>query len=95
MSILLLWCTIGPAVALLAAGLWRLLVGCRRLVKRFDDFMDDWGGEPARPGVSRRPGVMERIEGIEHQLRPNSGESLHDAIGRIEDELNTRPSSQP
>lgn len=69
-------------------------MGIRRLVLRVDDFMDDWGGESARPGVPRRPGVMERLDWIEHQLKPNSGESLRDAVNRIETQLNSTPSSQ-
>lgn len=93
MSLLLIWCTVGPAVAAVLALAWRLLVGIRRLVIRIDDFMDDWGGEAARPGVPRRPGVMERLDYIEHQLKPNSGESLRDAVNRIENQLNTTPSS--
>lgn len=93
MSLLLIWCTVGPAVAAVLALAWRLLVGIRRLVIRIDDFMDDWGGEAARPGVPRRPGVMERLDYIEHQLKPNSGESLRDAVNRIENQLNAAPSS--
>lgn len=69
-------------------------MGFRRIILRVDNFMDDWGGEDARPGVVRRPGVMERLEWIEHQLKPNSGESLRDAVNRIEQQLNAAPSSE-
>lgn len=55
--------------------------------------MDDWYGEPERPGVPARPGVMERVSGIEtrlngvvHELHPNDGGSLRDAV----DQANTR-----
>lgn len=92
MSLLLVWCAVAPAAAAVIAVLLRLLMGIRRMASRVDDFMDDWGGEAGRPGVSRRPGVMERLEWIEHQLRPNSGESLRDAVNRIEDQLNSTSS---
>lgn len=49
--------------------------------------MDDWAGEEPRPGVPGRPGVMERVSVIEdrltrveHELYPNSGQSLRDAV---------------
>lgn len=37
-------------------------------LKRLNYLFDDWNGEPARPGVSRRAGVMERLEQIENKL---------------------------
>jgi hypothetical protein len=56
-------------------------------------------GAPARPGVIERiaaietdgaatrddvRGLVERVERVEHELRPNSGASLRDAIDRVE-----------
>ncbi|WP_413808095.1 hypothetical protein [Streptomyces sp. OE57] len=87
----------GGAVSL-AGGLvtvaWRGVRGVVRLGRRVDEFIDDWQGEPSRPGVPARPGVMERMVGLEgrmgvleeglarvmHELYPNSGESLRDAV---------------
>jgi hypothetical protein len=94
----------GGAVSL-TAGLvtlaWRAVRGGVRLGRRVDEFIDDWRGEPERPGVSPRPGVMERMAGLEanmagleskvtgmdgdlqrikHELYPNSGGSLRDAV---------------
>jgi hypothetical protein len=61
--------------------------GVARIGRRVDDFMDDWYGEPERPGVPARPGLMERVGGIEdrlgrveHELHPNDGGSLRDAV---------------
>lgn len=35
---------------------------------RLSSFLDDWFGEPARPGFPRRPGVPERLEIVEQKL---------------------------
>jgi hypothetical protein len=55
------------------------------------EFLEDWRGEEARPGYHKRPGVMERLVSLEeqvgavkHELKPNSGTSLRDAVDRIE-----------
>lgn len=94
----------GGAVSLLAGLvtlLWRLVRGLIRFGRRVDDFIDDWQGEPPRPGVPARPGVMERMEGMEtrmgvmedglarvtHELYPNSGESLRDAVDLANERL--------
>ncbi|MGW2074300.1 hypothetical protein ACWCPK_38690 [Streptomyces sp. NPDC001953] len=70
-----------------AAAVWRVVRAGLRFFHRAELFMDDWYGEPARPGVPGRPGVMERVSGIddrltrvEHELQPNSGQSLRDAV---------------
>lgn len=69
-----------------------------RIVSRVQDFLDDWNGEPARPGVLRRPGVPERLTGIEgrlssveRQLKPNDGATLRDAVDRIEQHTTSGP----
>lgn len=41
-------------------GVW-----LRKLMHRLDNLLEDWNGSEARPGVPRRPGVMERLERIE------------------------------
>lgn len=87
----------GGAVSLaggLAALAWRSTRGVVRFGRRVDQFIDDWQGEPPRAGVPARPGVMERMSGLEgrmggvedelqrikHELYPNSGASLRDAV---------------
>ncbi|MFD7066064.1 hypothetical protein ACFV97_02385 [Streptomyces sp. NPDC059913] len=75
------------AAAAIAAGLgllWRITRGVRRIVSRVDEFIDDWQGTPARSGVPARPGVMARLDRIEHELHPNSGGSLRDAVDRVD-----------
>ncbi|TDC81914.1 hypothetical protein E1193_13510 [Micromonospora sp. KC606] len=72
--------------AVYLGGRWML-----RTLRRIDDWLDDWYGEPARPGQPARPGVPERLTqiearqaAIEAQLRPNGGGSLRDAVDRVE-----------
>lgn len=56
--------------------------------------MDDWAGEEERAGVPGRPGVLARLAGfeerlmrVEHELYPNSGQSLRDAVDRAHSRL--------
>jgi HAMP domain-containing protein len=49
-------------------------------------FESDWNGEPARPGVPGRAGIMERVAAIEGELKPNGGGSLRDSVNRLERE---------
>lgn len=94
LDVALVW---GGAVTILAGVgtvVWRAVRGMVRLAGRVDDFMDDWAGEPARAGVPGRPGVMERVSAIEerlqrveHELYPNSGGSLRDAVDQANERL--------
>jgi hypothetical protein len=61
---------------------------------RWGNFLEDWQGEPARPGHERRPGVLERllliekrVGRIEAQVTPNGGSSMADGLARIETKL--------
>jgi hypothetical protein len=80
---LALGATIVGALGILSA----LFIAARRLaggIRRVSHFFDDWFGEEDRPGVKGRAGVMDRIASIEHELRPNSGQSLRDRVDLIE-----------
>lgn len=82
------WLTAAVALAVAVGGLavwagrwvYRILAGTLR-------FLDDWRGEPARPGVAARPGVLARLQTVEHlvtevhgELYPNGGGSLRDIV---------------
>lgn len=43
-------------------------------------FQRDWDGEPAGPGRDAVPGVMERLNRIDGELKRNGGESLKDKV---------------
>ena len=58
--------------------------------------VDDLVGEPERPGVPARPGLMERMEAVEskaeiirHEMFPNSGKSLRDKLDQTSDVVDT------
>lgn len=75
-----------------AAGMG--VVGARRIAakwRRVADFLGDWNGEPGRPGVQPRSGVMQRLEDLEAgmvtirgEVTPNGGGSLKDLVRRID-----------
>ncbi|WIV59061.1 hypothetical protein [Amycolatopsis nalaikhensis] len=67
-------------------------------------------GVPARPGVMERISaietdgaatrddvrdLVERVDRVEHELRPNSGASLRDAIDRVENAVADTPNTKP
>jgi hypothetical protein len=88
---------IGGAIAVMVKGA-RWAVG---ILRKISEFLEDWRGEPARPGYAKRPGVMERlvdlekeVRGVSHELKPNAGGSMKDQITRIE-EHNVPPESIP
>lgn len=62
--------TIAAITGVIVAGKKMALVA-----RRVGHFLDDWFGEDAREGHPATPGVMERLEAIEHRL-----DSLEDAV---------------
>ena len=71
---------IGGAAILIAGGAW---IG-RKLVRPILRFLDDWNGEPARPGFLGRPSFPERMAGVEAEVNHNHGSSMKDAVARVE-----------
>lgn len=79
---------IAAAAAVTALGvLWRAVRGLRRFGRRVEDFLGDWFGEPERPGVAAKPGVMARLENVEtdmatikKELSVDSGQSVKDHV---------------
>jgi hypothetical protein len=65
----------------------------KKALKDLDNFLVDWSGTEKRPGRDRVPGVMERLNDIDGELKNNGGSSVKDAVDRIEirvDEIHTR-----
>ncbi|WP_199881593.1 hypothetical protein [Streptomyces sp. CB03911] len=81
MDNLVIWSVAISAILGGLALVWRTV---RRIARLIEEFGEDWRGTPPRPGVPGRRGVMERLDRIEHELHPNSGSSLRDAVDRVE-----------
>jgi hypothetical protein len=78
--------------------LWRIIRGMVRAFRKFGHLMDDLQGEAARPGQAARPGILEiqaeqtkqladqteQLKAIQHEFKPNGGETIRDAINRVE-----------
>lgn len=84
------------ATALLAITAVAALV--HRAVRPVRDFLEDWAGEAARPGIAARQGVMsrlqvmeDRLQRVEREVRPNGGKSIKDQVARIERALDAGP----
>ena len=50
----------------------------------FERFMRDWSGTEEEPGRDEVPGVMERLNRIDGELKNNGGSTIKDAVERIE-----------
>ena len=75
--VLVPWFVALAVVAIVVVKLWPY---GRKLMH----FIDDVAGEPARPGFEARPGLMERVARIEHEITPNHGGSMNDGLKRVE-----------
>jgi hypothetical protein len=88
---ILYWAAAIVAVGSALVMLWKLIKPiCDRVHKfmdAWDAFLRDWAGEPASPGRSAVPGVMERLNRIDGELKRNGGSSMKDALNRVEKKL--------
>lgn len=84
------------AVAIVG-GIGGMLLAFWKLIwpamKRIRDFLTDWEGEDARPGVPARPGMMMRMETVEFdissikdEINPDHGNSMKDQINDLHGE---------
>jgi hypothetical protein len=81
---------VGAAAGVLAVG-WKL-------ARRLFSLLDELAGEPAEYGRPAKPGLIQKVDTItdqlaemrlevthmKHELFPNSGTSLRDAVDRLE-----------
>lgn len=80
------------------AGALAVLVKFFQLTRKLFSFLDEVTGEPAAFGRPAKPGLVEKVDQIQaeqathteqiqkvlHELFPNSGASLRDAVDRLE-----------
>ena len=83
--------TFFTTLGIVTAGLLGLGAVLRPVYKKtkaftewLDRFMRDWEGTPAEPGRDGTPGVMERLNRLDGELKHNGGSSLKDAVARTE-----------
>ena len=74
---------VAAVVTALGTGYKVLFDRVSPIYRKIDNFLDDWSGQPERPGVPRQSGVMERLAQLEH----NGGSSIKDSVTRIEKKL--------
>lgn len=86
-----MWATTIIAIGGAVAVIWQitkpLIKKTKKLLESLDRFVRDWEGEEAGPGRDAIPGVMERLNKIDGELKHNGGSSMKDAIKRIEKKL--------
>lgn len=73
----------GATAILTFLSVW-VIKPLRRAQQSFDGFMAEWSGLPDRPGHDPVPGIPERIQRIEQELRRNGGQSLKDRVFAID-----------
>ena len=52
-----------------------------------DSFMRDWSGEEEEPGRDRVPGVMERLNSLDGELKRNGGSSTKDVVVQLNEKF--------
>jgi hypothetical protein len=77
----------GGAVGVVVGIIRPLVKNTKKLINSLSRFTDDWFGEEAAPGRDAVPGVMERLNNIDGELKHNGGSTMKDSMKRIEQSL--------
>jgi hypothetical protein len=90
-QIILAWAgaiiAVGGAVTILWKLIRPLVRKTKELMEALSRFVRDWEGEDAAPGRDKVPGVMERLNNIDGELKHNGGSTMKDALKRVEQKL--------
>jgi len=87
-DVLLSWSAIiigvGGAVGVILGIIRPIVKKFRRVSLSLERFIEDWFGSEAEPGRDKVPGVMERLNNIDGELKHNGGSTMKDAVKRLE-----------
>ncbi len=86
-----MWATTIIAIGGALAVIWTLtrpvFKKAKSLFESLNNFIRDWEGEPISAGRDAVPGVMERLNRIDGELKHNGGTSMKDSLKRIEKKI--------
>ena len=84
----LYWAAAIIAVGGASAVMWKVIkpvvTNTKKLLRSLDRFTEDWFGTEEAPGRDAVPGVMDRLNNIDGELKHNGGSTMKDAMKRIE-----------
>lgn len=84
----LYWAAAIIAIGGAATVVWKitkpLVTQTKKLLHSLDKFTEDWFGTESGPGRDAVPGVMERLNNIDGELKHNGGSTMKDALKRLE-----------
>jgi hypothetical protein len=78
---------VGGALAVIYKLISPLVKKTKSLLNNLDRFTNDWFGTEEAPGRDAVPGVMERLNRIDGELKHNGGSSMKDSLKRVENKL--------
>lgn len=80
---------IGLAAILSLFGIYfAVMRALKKVFGHLPDMLRDWHGEDERPGVARRPGVLERLGNIESNLKDAT--NFDSRLSNVEKDLRTQ-----
>jgi hypothetical protein len=75
---------VGGAVGVILGIIRPIVKKFKRVSSSLERFIEDWFGSDAEPGRDKVPGVMERLNNIDGELKHNGGSTMKDAVKRLE-----------
>ena len=78
---------VATSVMTICAFIWWATKPARVAAAHWGQFWEDWNGTPASPGRDPVPGVMERLQRMDGELKRNGGASLKDRVFEIDRKL--------
>ena len=94
---LITWATIimsaGGAVGVILGIIRPIVKKFKKISSSLDRFIEDWFGTDATSGRDKVPGVMERLNNIDGELKHNGGSTMKDSVKRLEQSSVVRTST--